>query len=260
MSRKLIKANGHESALVTVEVPQTSNDGGSTLIPAQGLKIMEALSGPIDEWALDTRPGRGGKTFTYISHGYVTDQLNKTFGIFWDWTLQRMGNDKYYDIIEYEVDSWNERLHIMEKKPVKEVMVIGLLKVHIFNERGTKLTTVERTGEGGKVWENNTNASDAVQSASSDGLKRAAFRLGNKFGLQLYYDDEERQQEHLEKLNPAPPQTLTQLIVRLAKENISDEEWLQYTETPIERVEERDLGALWQKLVEGRNEAQNNPT
>ncbi len=255
MSRKLIKENGHESALVTVEVPQTPNDGGSTLIPAQGLKIMEALSGPIDEWALDTRPGRGGKTFTYISHGYVTDQLNKTFAIFWNWKLLKMG-DHYYDLVEYEQEVWNENLHRNDLKPVKEVAVVGELTIRIFNEHGKLMDTVERTGEGGKVWEKNLTFADVWQAASSDALKRAAFRLGTKFGLQLYYDDEERQKEHLEKLNPAPPQTLTQLIVRLAKENISDEEWLQYTETPIERVEERDLGALWQKLVGHREGAQ----
>lgn len=240
----------HPDDIVALSTPTFS------LIPEQGRRIMEMLEGEIDEWALDQREGRGGKRFTYISHGYVTDQLNHTFGVFWDWELLESGNGKRYDIVEYTETFLNERTHMQDTRTIQEVLVVGRLTIRIFGMNGALLDTISRTGEGGKVRERNTTMADAVQSASSDALKRAAFRLGRKFGLQLYYDDEERQSKWNEKMNPQPPATLPQLVGRLVAEGITDEQWLEWTGVDITQVQERDLAACWARVVEHRQGAQ----
>lgn len=226
---------------------------GHPLISAQAQLIMESMQGPIDPHNIEVREGRGGKQFKYISHGYVTKELNRVFGIFWDWVLLPAADGNRFTIVEYTQEQRVSRDEV-KLVTIKEVAVVGELTIRVYAQDGVLLETVHRTGEGGKVWERNTTFADALQSASSDGLKRAAFRLGTRFGLELYYDEEEKQAEYEEKLHPKPPATIGQLLGKLQELHITPEEFAQAAGTSdLSEVKERDIPAVWEKLMEARN-------
>jgi hypothetical protein len=110
------------------------------------------------------RPGKGGKTFSYVEHAWVTEQLNLAFGWAWDW-----------EIVEWQVIN------------DVEVMVLGRLTVT--TQEGHKITKMQfgssdiKKDSKGKV----LSVADDLKAASSDGLKKAASLLG--LALDLYSDD-----------------------------------------------------------------------
>lgn len=56
----------------------------SRRISPQMLMALEILaSEEIPESAIKVRPGKGGKTFHYVSHTWVTQKLRDAFGIYW---------------------------------------------------------------------------------------------------------------------------------------------------------------------------------
>lgn len=211
-----------------------------SLISEQAALIMDAMNGEIPEWAKQTRPGRGGKAFTYISHGYVTDELNRVFGPFWNWKLLPGANGEYHTITTYEEDG----------KEVKEVTTVGELTIRVYDAMGRLLETIVRHGEGGKVWERKTTLADAKQSSSSDALKRAAFRLGKRFGLQLYWDDEERQEQYLAQFKPFVPERPPELWKALEDLGISDEEFLGAVGLEVSDLSgKQEIREAWEKLM-----------
>lgn len=235
-----------------------------TLIPEQGRLLSEAMNEPIEAHATDVRQGPKGTMLKYVKHGYVTEMLNKVFGPFWSFRAVDVMPGQKYSIVQYEVERQNQRTHVNEVVPVKEIVVMGELRIRIYANDGSLLSEEVRSGSGGKVWEKNITFADALQSAESESLKRAAFRLGRKFGLELYYDDEARRAEYEEKntLKPvAPPTTIGQLFARLQEANVSDEEWLAAAGYNIGDTDpadgkslpkERDVPAIWQTLMERR--------
>lgn len=220
----------------------------TTLIPAQGMLLRDAMDGDIEEWAIQEREGPGHKMLKYIPHGYVRDQLNKVFGPFWSEMALDVKPGCKYDVIFYENQRENPRTHAVEVKQVREVVTMTELRIRIYSATGELISEESRYGAGGKVWENNISFADALQSSQSEGLKRASFSLGRKFGLQLYYDDEERRADWQEKLNPPAPTTFGALIGRLKQEGISPEQWEEITGKALSDVEERDIPELWQKV------------
>ena len=249
MSRKTSKE------IIVVEPTSVESNGNHnstiSLIPEQGLRIMQAMDGNIDEWAIQQRPGPKGKVLDYIPHGYVRDQLNKVFGPFWSEESIDISPGRKYDVIEYTKQVLNERTKVLETVEVKEIIVMTLLTVRIYNVDGELIAECSHPGSGGKVWEKNISFADALQSAQSEALKRAAFSLGRKFGLQLYYDDNERRAEWQEKFKPPePPKKIGELLVRLQKENVTDELFMQITNKEIPDITEKEVSALWEQ-VEG---------
>lgn len=242
MSRKTSKE------IIVVE-PNGNHNSTVSLIPEQGLRLMDAMNGEIDEWAIQQRPGPKGKILNYLAHGYVRDQLNKVFGPFWSERAIDISPGRKYDVIEYTKQVLNERTKVLETVDVREIIVMTELTVRIYNLDGRLISEEVHSGSGGKVWEKNISFADALQSAQSEALKRAAFSLGRKFGLQLYYDDNERRAEWQEKFKPPePPKKIGELLVRLQKENISDELFMQITNKEIPDITEKEVSALWEQV------------
>lgn len=243
MSRKTSKE------IIVVE-PNGNHNSTVSLIPEQGLRLMDAMNGEIDEWAIQQRPGPKGKILNYLAHGYVRDQLNKVFGPFWSERAIDISPGRKYDVIEYTKQVLNERTKVLETVDVREIIVMTELTVRIYNLDGRLISEEVHSGSGGKVWEKNISFADALQSAQSEALKRAAFSLGRKFGLQLYYDDNERRAEWQEKFKPPePPKNTAQLLVRLQKEQITDEMFMQITGKDIGDITEKEVSAYWEQVA-----------
>lgn len=114
------------------------------------------------------RPGKGGKTFNYVEHAYVTRQLNLAFNWQWSW-----------DILEW-------RMFPSEGMPA-EVFVVGRLTIHTPAGDITKQqfgTSDVKTDKAGTP----LSIGDDLKAASSDGLKKAASLLG--LALDLYESDD----------------------------------------------------------------------
>lgn len=113
--------------------------------------------------AIQTRQGRGGKAFRYVTQQYVTRLLNDVFGFNWD-----------FDVL------W-------EQAGKREVIVKGQLTV-----RSPKGQIVTKTQFGGaeikteKKTGNPLSVADDFKAAASDALKKCASLLG--IGLDLYED------------------------------------------------------------------------
>jgi hypothetical protein len=60
---------------------------------------------PKSAYAIKKREGSGGKMYSYVKHGYVTDQLNKCFGFDWDFDLQPIENGKMFSL---QVEVYNQ--------------------------------------------------------------------------------------------------------------------------------------------------------
>ncbi len=239
-----------------IQVVEKAPSNGSTLIPEQGLRLMNAMNGEIDKWAIKQRKGPNGMVLNYIPHGYVRDQLNQVFGPFWSERPVPISPGRMYDIIEYTVERYNERLKVKELKPVREVIVMTELRIRIYSTEGIVISEESHFGSGGKIWENNISFADTLQSAQSEGLKRAAFSLGRKFGLQLYYDSEELRGEWQKQFAPKdPPKNIAQFMGRIIEENITDEEFFTICRTDYPHIKEysdvreKDIEGLW-RLVE----------
>jgi len=116
---------------------------------------------------LMTRPGKGGKQFTYVEHAWVTATLNEAFGWSWSW-----------EIVEHQF--------IPVEQPI-EVLVLGKLTVHtqrgdlVKMQFGSADVKCDRNG-------NPLSIGDDLKAASSDGLKKCASLLG--IALDLYRSDE----------------------------------------------------------------------
>ncbi len=262
----MAKSKTKELEIVDAETSITSSivpsNGHTPLIPAQGQLIMDAMNGNVDEWAIQTRPGPGGKSLSYLPHGYIRDQLNKVFGPFWSEIPIDISPGRKYDIVEYQVERENPKTHIKEAKTVREVTVMTELRIRIYSSDGRLVSEETHPGSGGKIWENNISFTDTLQAAQSEALKRAAFPLGRKFGLQLYYDSEERRAEWQEKFDKEqkkvnePPKNIAQLLGRLEKEQISDEEFIQVIGRDISDITEKDVPDIWEALVNYRSKTE----
>lgn len=110
--------------------------------------------------ALATRPGGSGMTLTYLEGYYVIQHLNEVFG----------ENGWNHHITELNVDG-------------KNVYAIVRLDVSFADQSYTSHTDVGSTTVKG------TDVENAVKTAVTDALKRAARCLGPAFGNSLYDKD-----------------------------------------------------------------------
>lgn len=121
--------------------------------------IETIVTQEVPKEAIRTRPGRGGKTFSYVSHDWVTGVLNDAFGFDWDF------------------EALPETLRVSEAG-------VGIFCRLTVRKDGSPVTKVEFG------WKENIKGmteGDRIKSAVSDGLRRCAMRLG--VGLSLYGGD-----------------------------------------------------------------------
>lgn len=163
---------------------------------------FDILRGRTPRSAIKKRPGKGGKTFSYVPHGYVTAVLNKAFGFAWDWEIVPQEGGKLF----IELPAQPE-----QSRPNGSIIVQGKLTVRIHNpkkpteimETIVKMATGEKEILKGMTW------GGMIKSAESDAFKKAATRLG--IANDLYWQDTEG--DYMPEAEPEPEPPLLQAIV-----------------------------------------------
>lgn len=158
-------------------------------------KQIEILTAKTPSYAKKTRIGGGGKVLTYVTHGYVTDMLNKAFGYDWDFKLLPVFDGSVAKHVTVKVGENKKGEDILKHY----ISIYGELTVRIHNpsKLSEVIATITKPGPGSSVWYPENEWGDALKSAKSDGLKVAAHELG--IALDLYWDDEAEFSKHEEK-------------------------------------------------------------
>ncbi len=153
---------------------------------------FQILATATPAWALKTREGKGGGTWTYVPHGYVTAELNKAFG--WDWDAQLIaidGNKLFVERNDMVAGKSGQR-----EARYLTVCVRLTARVRDPNDVSIVLSTITKDGIGSQEWQKSMEFGDALKGARSDGIKTAATLLG--IALDLYYSEEESQENYNE--------------------------------------------------------------
>ena len=158
------------------------------LMPIMNVAQMNLILGKTPEYALKKRPGRGGKTFTYVTYGYVVAKLNQAFGFDWDFKLMPNGSGDFFKLTEVTEELWDNKKREFVPYMTRNISVYGELTVRIRNSKGVVMTTITKPGVGSQNWEATVEYGDACKGAKSDALKVAAHELG--IGLDLYWNDQ----------------------------------------------------------------------
>ncbi len=143
------------------------------------------LSGRTPRNVIRKRPGKGGKTFSYIPHGYVTSALNKAFGFHWSFeTLPNGKGDRFQFLEATEVTSNGK----IVKTPAS-VLVQGRLTVYVHEPQNMSnvIAVISKDSTGEKEFVPGMTWGAMVKSAESDAFKRCAARLG--IGSDLYWEE-----------------------------------------------------------------------
>lgn len=158
-------------------------------------KQIDILTSKTPDYAIKTRVGGGGRQLRYVSHGYVTDQLNKAFGFDWDYRLLPVFDGSIVKHVTVKTGENKKGEDIL----THYISVYGELTVRIHNpsKPAEILATITKPGPGSSIWFPSNEWGDALKSAKSDGLKVAAHELG--IALDLYWDDEAEFSKHEEK-------------------------------------------------------------
>lgn len=159
-------------------------------------KQIAILTAKTPDYAIKTRQGGGGRMLRYVSHGYVTDQLNKAFGFDWDFKLLPVFDGSIAKHITVKTGENKKGDDILKHY----ISVYGELTVKIHNpsKPSEVIAVITKPGPGSSVWYPENEWGDAVKAAKSDGLKVAAHELG--IALDLYWDDEAEFSKHEEKI------------------------------------------------------------
>lgn len=148
-----------------------------TFNPAQ----LRIVTNETPKWAIKTRQGRGGKTFKYVPHGYVTDTLNKAFGFDWDLYIDPIEGKKMFSLEIEEIKGKDGKI----EKVDRHVVVAGRLVVRVHGKNGDR--TITKSGFGSQLWLPTMELGDALKAARSDLIKTCAFQLG--IALDLYWNE-----------------------------------------------------------------------
>ena len=168
---------------------------------------FQILQGRTPEKYKKKRPGKGGKTFTYVPHGYVTAVLNKAFGFDWDFRIVPIDGSNLFLYMEGKKSG---------DKQKASVLVHGELTVRIHDKKGRLIATITKTSTGEKEAIKNMSWGSLVKSAESDAFKKAASRLG--IALDLYWQDADEDYIPAEKLT-VEEQTLVDVISGIVEQN-----------------------------------------
>ena len=226
------------------------------ILPVVNEAQIDILTGHTPAHAIKTRPGRGGRIFRYVPHGYVTDALNKAFGFNWSYRLLPVFNGNVYQLTVTEEEFGGKR------KSVRNVCIYGELTVRVPDPRSREAwLEITKPGPGSQNWEETIEFGDALKGAKSDGLKVAAHELG--VALDLYYDDESELQRYEEKQRIAaelerdrPPQSIAELLSKATNRwQISAVDIVTLMNVQPHQLPSLDVAATWQRLVEKYGEA-----
>lgn len=138
------------------------------------------MSGRTPRNVIRKRPGKGGKTFSYVPHGYVASTLNKAFGFDWDYRSLPFGNGDYYKLIPEDAGM----------RPAS-IVVQSELTIRIRNPKDIMqvVATIVKQATGEKEVMKGMTWGSHIKAAEADGFKKCASKLG--IALDLYYNDSE---------------------------------------------------------------------
>lgn len=156
-------------------------------------KQLALLMNRTPQWAIKRRQGPGGKMYSYVPHGYVTDMLNKAFGWDWDLIVDPMSDSKMYALEIEETPVLKAGRPTGEILVTRHVAVAGHLTVRAHSKTGAIIATITKSGFGSQKWLPTMEFGDALKGAKSDLLKVCAVQLG--VALDLYWNEQVELQE-----------------------------------------------------------------
>lgn len=228
---------------------------------------VRIVTGKTPEYAIRKRVGPSGRTLSYVSHGYVTDQLNKAFGFDWDIILKPMSTSGQLFALEVErIPITKGGKPTGEIKETRHVAVCGDLIVRI-HDGIEVVATITKSGFGSQIWLPTMELGDALKAARSDLLKTCAAPLG--IALDLYWNDQaeihqyekrveqEQQRREEEKrvaaaLNGAPQNPVALIAKAFGELSMTQEDIFNIgsiDETDLFTMSSEEVGKLWNKLV-----------
>lgn len=176
-----------------VEEPVNQTDDKNIIIPTfqevVSSVMSEAqfriLSGRTPKNVIRRRPGKGGKVFSYIPHGYVTSTLNKALGFHWSFMILPNGKGDRFQFLEGRETTSNGKT----VKTPASVIVTGRLTCYIHNPNNISevIAVISKDSTGEKEFVPGMTWGAMVKSAESDAFKRCAARLG--VGNDLYFEE-----------------------------------------------------------------------
>jgi len=139
------------------------------LTPQLNEAQISIITGKTPDKYVKTRPGRGGKSFSYVEVGYVIDQLNKAFGLAWSWDIedQRLGKTQLW---------------------VKGKLTIWFSPTFSISKSSFGGSAIKKDGVGNII-----DVADDLKAASSDALKKAASMIG--IAADVYFPQMDRLEE-----------------------------------------------------------------
>ena len=147
-------------------------------------KLIRVLGRKTPKRAIKTRPGPGGKQFSYVPWAYVADLLNKVFGP--AWSIEFIGTPER---IKLPPIPKKENGKLVKDKDGKLIMVEReevMVTIRLKTPWGVQEATASHT-----YYPSNAEQlyGDVVQSARSKALRRAAANWG--VALDLYFEVDE---------------------------------------------------------------------
>lgn len=130
---------------------------------------------------IKTRQGRGGLTFAYVEHGYVTERLNLVFGFNWD-----------FEIVDKQI--LDDEVIVEARLTVRTPGGQTIVKTQFGGAEIKRHASGARSGRPLSI-------ADDYKAAASDALKKCASLLG--IGLDLYGRDRPAE---LEEAAPSTPE------------------------------------------------------
>lgn len=122
--------------------------------------ILKALNEAPPAEAISQRKGPGGKTFTYLTGGYVIRRANELFG----------------------PDGWQQMTTVT---PLGNGEYMANVKVRV-HSNGNDWDVVSFNSEQSGIGYGSGETETAIKGAETDGMKRAFMKFGKTFGLELY--------------------------------------------------------------------------
>ncbi len=168
---------------------------------------------------IKTKPGRGGKSVSFVEGGYVINQLNAVFSpLGWD----------------FEIVEWGQTARKNEKNAEGEVWVRGKLTI-VDHKNGFR---VHKTQYGQHNIHANVPMGDALKAASTDALKKCASMLG--IAQDVYWGGED-------DATPVTPQTKV-------KQNVSTEDKIARAKAMIRATTDVGLLIEWDERLQANKD------
>lgn len=167
-----------KTATKKAKVATTAAELTKAQVNPEFLKAINALKKKkVPASAIQKRPGKGGKTFSYVSHTWATETVQNALGNLWS----------------YEAIKWDVFTDNIKGKDVQNVAALVKFTMHIPFETGSNGTMelMDRsvTEVGSFVNEARMPTSNAIAAAISRGLCRCLMRMFG-LGIEFYKSDD----------------------------------------------------------------------